>query len=415
MKPLNLSITVILAAIFTVFVYSQSEVNEHCIKFENPTTATLVGEDGIIMKTTDNGLTWAEQLSGLTNTLYGLSTFDANNSFTVGENGTILKTTDGGNTWVIVISGVTVHLYDVEALALDNIFVCGENGTILNSTDAGDTWNPVANSSAEILNDIKFYNSSLGFIVGNNGTVLKTEDGGLTWNLMSFPLNNSQLNSVAIASSSVISVVGNVDGNVAILYRSDDGGNTWLPYEEQFSAGTNLYDILYFNANDGILTGNNGMILKTDNGGLSWFQTHSTAQATDFYSVSFGDINNGISVGANGTEIYTTDGGFTWSQAPPMNNPVVKNQNPNKISASNYPNPFNPSTKISFVLPKAGNIVVSVFDITGKEIKRLFDGYASSGTQEYTFNAANLSSGVYFYSITAEGSKPVTNKMILTK
>ena len=109
-------------------------------------------------------------------------------------------------------------------------------------------------------------------------------------------------------------------------------------------------------------------------------------------------------------EYYTADGGLTWTETrEPAYSAFVK-----KISAINYPNPFNPSTKINFQMPYAGNLTVAVYDITGREVSRLFDGYALSGTQEFNFNASNLSSGVYFYRIQTAGFT-VTNKMILTK
>jgi choice-of-anchor B domain-containing protein len=88
---------------------------------------------------------------------------------------------------------------------------------------------------------------------------------------------------------------------------------------------------------------------------------------------------------------------------------------PNNYSLSqNYPNPFNPSTKFSFELPKSGNISVKVFDATGKVIETLFDGYQFAGKYTAEFNASKLASGVYFYSLTAEGVKQ-TKKMVLTK
>jgi hypothetical protein len=60
-----------------------------------------------------------------------------------------------------------------------------------------------------------------------------------------------------------------------------------------------------------------------------------------------------------------------------------------------YPNPFNPSTKIKFDVPKEGNVKISVYDITGKEMKNLVNQAVKPGTYEIDFNGSNLSTGVY--------------------
>lgn len=67
--------------------------------------------------------------------------------------------------------------------------------------------------------------------------------------------------------------------------------------------------------------------------------------------------------------------------------------------SQNYPNPFNPSTKINFSIPERGFVSLKVFDMLGKEVEQLVNGDYSRGTYSVDFNAAGLSSGVYFYSI----------------
>jgi hypothetical protein len=80
----------------------------------------------------------------------------------------------------------------------------------------------------------------------------------------------------------------------------------------------------------------------------------------------------------------------------------------------NYPNPFNPVTNIRFSLPKAGMVSMKIFDISGREVAELISGTMNAGTYNYDFNASNLSSGIYFYRINAEGFTD-TKKMILVK
>lgn len=80
----------------------------------------------------------------------------------------------------------------------------------------------------------------------------------------------------------------------------------------------------------------------------------------------------------------------------------------------NYPNPFNPKTIIRFDILKASDVKITVFDITGKEVTRLVQQKLNAGKYSVDFEAENLASGIYFYSITA-GDFVQTKKMILVK
>lgn len=82
--------------------------------------------------------------------------------------------------------------------------------------------------------------------------------------------------------------------------------------------------------------------------------------------------------------------------------------------SQNFPNPFNPSTKINYDLPFDGEVSIKIFDMSGKELKTLVDELKTAGYHSVEFNASGLASGVYFYSISA-GSFTATKKMILLK
>lgn len=80
----------------------------------------------------------------------------------------------------------------------------------------------------------------------------------------------------------------------------------------------------------------------------------------------------------------------------------------------NYPNPFNPSTKIRFSIPESGATSLMIYDITGKEIAVLVNGYLKAGLYEYPFDVTELPSGIYFYTLTY-GNSSRTRKMICLK
>ena len=80
----------------------------------------------------------------------------------------------------------------------------------------------------------------------------------------------------------------------------------------------------------------------------------------------------------------------------------------------NYPNPFNPVTKINFTIPKTGKVKLSVYDILGHKIKTLLNKRMLQGAHSIKFNAKNLPSGVYIYTLNTN-DYTVSKKMILLK
>lgn len=80
----------------------------------------------------------------------------------------------------------------------------------------------------------------------------------------------------------------------------------------------------------------------------------------------------------------------------------------------NYPNPFNPVTKINFDVPKQSKVMLTVFDVLGREIKTIVNADLTAGSYSYDFDAGNLSSGVYFYKLSADNFSAV-KKMVLLR
>ena len=79
-----------------------------------------------------------------------------------------------------------------------------------------------------------------------------------------------------------------------------------------------------------------------------------------------------------------------------------------------YPNPFNPSTHVSYTLDRSMDVRLSVHDLQGREVALLEDGLQSTGTHDYSFNATGLTSGVYFLRLQAEGMQQV-HKLVLAR
>lgn len=82
--------------------------------------------------------------------------------------------------------------------------------------------------------------------------------------------------------------------------------------------------------------------------------------------------------------------------------------------SQNFPNPFNPTTNIIFSVPVDGNVSLKFYDALGNEISSYLDGFLKAGTYNAQFEGADLPSGVYFYTLNAEGFS-MTKKMMLIK
>jgi hypothetical protein len=82
--------------------------------------------------------------------------------------------------------------------------------------------------------------------------------------------------------------------------------------------------------------------------------------------------------------------------------------------AQNYPNPFNPTTTIEFSMNRASNVSLKVYDLYGRQVATLVEGYRSAGTHRADFDANTFATGIYFYRLDTEMGSMV-KKMILLK
>jgi flagellar hook assembly protein FlgD len=100
---------------------------------------------------------------------------------------------------------------------------------------------------------------------------------------------------------------------------------------------------------------------------------------------------------------------------------LIANNNESKSFAlgQNFPNPFNPTTKITYRLNKSAQVRLSVYDITGREVNRLVDRYQSVGDYNISwnsndYNGQKMASGMYFARLNVD-NESVSRKMVITK
>lgn len=139
--------------------------------------------------------------------------------------------------------------------------------------------------------------------VGNSGKLYRSANGGTTWT--SIPNGSVNMNSVSSFGNDVW-----IAANGGAVYKTQ---KTISPLT-LYSAGTseNLKSIVFVSSGTGFACGTNGTVVKSTDGGLTWFSSNSGIGSVQLNSISFSDANNGIAVGNGGVMYTTVNGGSTW-------------------------------------------------------------------------------------------------------
>ena len=131
---------------------------------------------------------------------------------------------------------------------------------------------------------------------------------------------------------------------------------------------------------------------------------------TPGYNLSATAFNNLVLAADNGTGLFLLKNDLLTSVSDDLGF-----EKPSNFSLSqNYPNPFNPATSIRFSIPQDGLVTMKVYNTLGQEVTTLVNEYINAGNHVVNFNAAGLTSGIYFYTITSNNFIS-TKKMLLLK
>lgn len=315
-------------------------------------TAWAVGSSGLVLKTTNSGVSWVGMNVGTTTSLFELYFSDATHGWIIGDNATLLRTTDGGSNWVPA-APVSTNSNSLNQVAfIDNqtgwlssgstfykttdggnswieqpqvsqsvgypsrftmfngsqgIFV-GSRGSIARSPDGARSWQSVAGNSKNYLSGVHFVNNSTGFVTGSDNTFMSTTDGGKKWTARKINVQEyyGGGNGIFFADASRGWIPNYND-----LLRTTDGGISWTKYTHPDYGS--FVSVFFTSPTVGYSAGQSGRIMKTTDGGNTWTpQTSGTTQSLE--KIFFADTNHGWAVGGNGTILATTNAGATWTQ-----------------------------------------------------------------------------------------------------
>lgn len=331
----------------------------------------------------------------------------------------ILSTTNGGANWQSTrFRPDNVNLYTICFLDSLRGIVGGDNSVLSMTTNGGAEWIEVQRDTATFshfpVRKIRFINDSVGFAVGGifdrGGVIWHCTDGGFNW-ITDSAYADPFFDMVFIDSQTVITLASDIERSFpSAVFKSSDLGNTWFYQEIPYYGVSNGID----NRTTNEIWGTFGkeFIVSFDQG-ENW-QTYSTPDSLIVYDISFTDSLHGFAVAQSGKFLKYTPKVSSVESELIFSNPTLK-------VFHNYPNPFNAYTNFRIELVEESILNITVYNSLGQKIQTIYNGHSESGYKEIRFDAENLSSGIYFYSIEVQSVNQnatqgkLINKMILLK
>ena len=406
---------------------------------------------------------WNRISSPLNTNYYNCFFIDQNTGWISGDSGIIIKTTNAGISFDIYNTGIinkTESMFFVNnttgwATAIESDPDSSEfSGTIiLNTTDGGLNWSRTMYPDTSVFLPVIYFTDPLnGYMGGFGSTIVYTTNAGINWT-KSFT-DSSGIFYPVLSIKFLDHLNGYACGGIfdiaGVVWNTTDGGRIW---SRKIVGPEPFRDMYIFNSDKTFLSGGDfkfgASIAKTFNSGVNW-QTEFLGFFGVGVSMDFRTSYEGwISLGFAGKFCYTLDSGNTWTEiyTPDTNkindiqftdslhgwsvgdNGMILKYNsltsvfgnsqniaiPNSIELfQNYPNPFNPVTNLEFGISNLEFVSLKVYNSLGKEVAIILNEIKPAGRYEVTFDGSNLGSGVYFYKIEAGGLSAVKS-MILVK
>jgi hypothetical protein len=383
---------------------------------------------------------WKQYLGGM-DKLSVLSVCKINNLLVAGTQGNgIYLSTDYGSTWKASNSGLA-NKYVKSLIIKDNVIFAGTTGGIFKSTDYGTNW-VESNSGMSNFDIRKLMVMGNNIIAGSYSGVFKSVDNGVSWAEVSVGLTNKAILSMAGKDNTLYA--GTNGGGVFI---SIDEGSNWSALnnglKNKYVRSLNIAGSVIYAGTDG-----NGVFQSIDNC-QNW--TNTTTGLTDKFIISIGNYGNNIFVGtSSGGVFYSSDNGSSWNEINTglTNKSVLslsiideylycgtmgglhyavvtdiisgvddqpglpKGINENSIQI--YPTPATDIIHVSINASGSSNLSMKITDNLGNTVMDNPVLAIVPGLNNFNFDIANLSAGIYYFSLVGESSFS-TKKFIIVK
>lgn len=332
-----MSETVVLATIGTSIYRSTNageswgvyatDITTGLLELERIDATSLAGVSGKgdVWRSTNEGQTWQPVFDGPGDlpSSWSLHFADTLHGWVVGQSGFIYTTDNGGQTWRQMNNGVGVQLYDIEMYTEQFGVAVGHNGYVFRTTTGGSRWEVQKLEVTgqifgrdESLNAVSIVDTGFAVVAGPGGTVFRTSDGGVSWQSIGYPNlpDPFWIEDVKFIDRNTGWVVG-LDqdfGHDKSVYRTTDGGNTWM---QAMSQASRMWAVDFADNQHGWIATIGELFFRTTNSGTTWI----SGVLPEFFmspivsDMRFADQNHGWAVGWYGFVARTTNGGQQWA------------------------------------------------------------------------------------------------------
>lgn len=269
--------------------------------FKDSLNGWAVGDEGIILHTSNGGTNWEIQETNVGSWLLGIHFVDNYNGWAVGDFGRIEHTSNGGSTWELQNSGVYPKgLNSVFFVNKLKGFAVGAAGMIY-TNDGGKNWYSNISSTFSATKKIFFFNETFGWACGANGTIIRTLDGGKNWEKQKTPVT-STIYDIYFLNPSRGWALSRYEPK---LITTTNGGKNWTVVNNNINGF--FKKIHFFDENIAWAVGPDG-IIRTSDGGKNW-EVQISALRYNLWSASFLNKNIAWAVGGDGKILKTNNGG----------------------------------------------------------------------------------------------------------
>lgn len=362
-----------------------------------------------IFRTTNQGGNWTATAAPY----YSPCIASGSRDFFVGTDRVYYSSDQGISWYSIGLSGTILALaadmHNVlyalrETCNLEN---CGQ--ILWRTPDTGRTWTSLPtgtngfpfNASIAVSNPAALYYSVGPYLA-------RSIDSGLTWTSIKVDTTHPEIKNIVTLRQTEVFLATDHG-----IFFSSDNGTSWQSRMSGLTDSSFL-SILVVGQSDLIVGSYTGHVFHSSNNGLGWQPFNDGIAATRINDLAVDSL--GYAYAATDSGVFRTTDKITGAREYSANEPYAF------TLGQNFPNPFNPTTNISFSLPYKSFVSLKVFDVLGREVSVLLGEVLTSGRYSQHWNAGALPSGVYFYRLAANavssgltGSFTETKKLLLLK
>lgn len=451
--------------------FDQQHPDQHVLWINPASPANLiVGNDGGLFKTATGNAPWTKSYDLPITQFYATDIDYLNPLRKIGgsqDNGSKITYDGTVDNWEVIYGGdgFTAH---VDYTNSNIIYCTSQNGGLGRSTNNGVSFQSITAGLSGRFNWSTPYmldRQDPAILYVGSHMLFRSTNRGTSWSAISGDLTrgpNGRLGTITCISNAVVGsqrviYTGTDDAKISVTTNS---GTNWsdvtgsLPqrYVTDVLCDKRNPAIAYVTLSGFNVDEKNTHIYRTTNYGASWINISGNLLNVPVNSIIVDEVRDSVLfIGCDAGVYYTTNLGASWAilgtglpNAPVFDinyHPVSQilcagthGRSMYEISTANlpigiigtseiaekfslgqnYPNPFNPKTNIKFSIPKADYVRLKVYDIKGSEVALLLNKNIPKGEYTYEFDAGNLPSGVYFYTLKTEKFYS-TKKMILVK